>query len=345
MGINGMSALHIFKRLTRVKKPWMNLTFDNRFGQVRVHPCVIGGQPHYVYPRGLQESSPQVFDKLRLYASERGYRLKEDQRRYDLGAPTFKERRKWAPVMLFTVSLLFEGSAFAELPQISRIDHDPGDTHQIVLRIVPKQRSLARQRFDDHSDPPQINEHINTTLARQLFAILDTHYLRKASDPNYVREDLKQIAEYYSRFPDVVALLDPLKNKNWELAYDADNWDTVGIGSLLEVYKAVIHFNTRSAAQLLLNRKCRDNPVCIASPADALLHELLHTHSMLIDSEKFIEQGGMNTAMYPYAHEYAILDAERKLYASMSAIDEVRRPQRMEHTGHAVYAHCPVCIK
>jgi len=339
-----MPVLHIFKRLTRVKKPWMRLVFDNRFGQVRIHPCVIGGEPHYVYPRGLRDSSPLLYDKLVQYASERGYRLKEDQRRHDTGAPSHLERRKWAPVMLFTVSLLFGGRVFAGLRQTQPVQ-EPSLNHQIVLRFIPKPRSLSRLRYEDDSPPAKTASQGDPDIARQLFAILDSHYQRKPADPNFVRDDLRQIADYYSRFPEVVALLQPLKNRNWDLAYDPDNWDTVGIGSLMEVYKAVIHFNTRTAAQLLLNRKCRDNPICIASPADALLHELLHTHSMLVDSENFIEQGGMNTVIYPYAHEYAILDAERKLYASMSDIDGIRRPQRLEHTGHAIYAQCPVCIK
>jgi hypothetical protein len=113
----------------------------------------------------------------------------------------------------------------------------------------------------------------------------------------------------------------------------------------MEVDKAVIHFNTRAAAQLLLNRQCTDNPVCIASPADALLHELLHAHSMLVDTAQFIDEGGMNNVLYPYEHEYAVIDAERKLYASMSRRDDIKRPQRTDHTGRTVLARCPICIK
>ena len=114
----------------------------------------------------------------------------------------------------------------------------------------------------------------------------------------------------------------------------------------MQVDKAVIHFNTRSAAQLRLNNGCDNNPVCIASPADALLHELLHTHnSMLVKGEEFIAQGGMNNVMYPYKLEYAVIGVERKLYAKMSHQDNLKRPQRREHTGRTVKANCPTCIK
>ena len=110
---------------------------------------------------------------------------------------------------------------------------------------------------------------------------------------------------------------------------------------MMQVDKAIIHFNTRSAAQLRLNNGCDDNPVCIASPADALLHELLHTHSMLVKSEEFIAQGGMNNVIYPYEHEYSVIGKERKLYASMSSQDDIKRPQRREHTGRTVKANAP----
>ena len=178
-----------------------------------------------------------------------------------------------------------------------------------------------------------------------MFETLSERYQKQEADPDYIENDLKEIANYYSDFPESVNLIEELKNKNWTLSYDEDNWVTTGSGSMLKVDKAVIHFNTRSAAQLRLNNGCSDNPVCIASPADALLHELLHAHSMLVKSEEFIAQGGMNNVVYPYKHEYALIESERKLYAKMSVQDSVKRPQRREHTGRTVKAHCPTCIK
>ncbi|MCW9032004.1 MAG: hypothetical protein OQK58_10990, partial [Gammaproteobacteria bacterium] len=61
--------------------------------------------------------------------------------------------------------------------------------------------------------------------------------------------------------------------------------------------------------------------------------------------EPFIEHGGMNNVLYPYKHEYAVIDAERNLYASMSMQDKIKRPQRREHTGRLVRASCATCIK
>ena len=243
--------------------------------------------------------------------------------------------------------MLFDGGANAE---ILNDNHSIETFHsqQITLHLLnPQQTRLQIERHIRSLNDPGTNSKtsLKSAAAEKIFTILQAHYKKTNSDPAYLAEDFKKIANYYSEFPQVIALIDPLKDKNWVLSYDEDNWDTVASGNEFQVEKAVIHFNTRSAAQLLLNRKCSDNPVCIASPADALLHELLHTYSMLVDSTQFVSQGGMNNVLYPYQHEYAIIDAERKLYASMSRVDEVKRPQRTDHTGRAVIAHCPVCIK
>jgi len=139
------------------------------------------------------------------------------------------------------------------------------------------------------------------------------------------------MASYYSRFPEVVALLQTLANKEWKLAYTENQWMTTVSGRLFEIEQTVIHFNTRMGAQLKLNNTCKHNPVCVASPADALLHELLHVHSMLVKTEEFIAQGGLNSVTYPYKHEYSIISSERALYAHMSRYDQQKRPSRHTH--------------
>jgi hypothetical protein len=316
------------------------------FGQVRVHPCEINGQAHIVYPKGLREQAPALFQKLSGYYLAQGYKLKEDQRCHENNNRR-KDRRRWAPVVLFTASLLFEGTVSAGIRNGNN-NADSYPNQQIELRIVPKQPDHVLDNTDIESlGNASKNNHtiLTSSKAEAIFTTLNTHYARKKTDPAYITDDLKQVANYYSQFPQVISLLTPLQDKHWELSYDADNWDTVAVGNMMQVDKAVVHFNTRSAAQLLLNRKCKDNPVCIASPADALLHELLHAYSMLVDTAQFIDQGGMNNVIYPYEHEYAIIDAERKLYASMSNIDDIKRPQRTDHTGRNVLAHCPICIK
>ena len=314
--------------------------------QAYVHPCVINNQKHIVYPRGLQEKAPGLFAKLSLHYKNQGYLLKEDQRSNSTANKYKNERQKWAPILLFTASLLFESSAFADVEL--ELDETASLSQQQNIELQLISNNKIRQQIQYTVNPAYQEKkqvQMKSGLAASLFEILNSRYHKQKTDPDYIVEDLKEIANYYSEFPESVTLLEELKDKDWTLSFDEHNWVTTGSGNMLKVDKAVIHFNTRSAAQLRLNNGCKENPVCIASPADALLHELLHTHSMLVKSEEFIAQGGMNNVIYPYKHEYAVIEQERELYSNMSTRDNLKRPQRREHTGRTVKAHCPTCIK
>lgn len=344
----------LYRRYSMSKKhflKWLNSSEKKRellptFLHAYVHPCVINKQPHIVYPRDLKDKSPELFAKLTQHYQSQGYILKEDQRSEKYSDKHKSERRKWAPILLFTASLMFESSAFADVELEINESVSLQQQHQVELQLISNK--TIRDKIQDQVKP--INEtskqvRIKSELAQSLFDIFESRYQKQKTDPDYIIDDLKEIANYYSDFSESVTLVEALKDKNWYLSFDEHNWVTTGSGNMMQVDKAVIHFNTRSAAQLRLNNGCADNPVCIASPADALLHELLHAHSMLVEGEKFVAQGGMNNVMYPYQHEYAVIDSERELYASMSIQDKIKRPQRREHTGRTVKAHCPTCIK
>jgi hypothetical protein len=344
-------AKNIFKWLRSSavgsKPPGAQAAAATAYQHIFVHPCVINNQPYIVYPKGLAEQAPELFGQLSRYYSAQGYALKEDQRSQSNSSNSRQERRRWAPIVLFTASLLFESSVYADV----EVDLQATDSHtlqQIELKLVSNQpvRTQIQQQLGPLTPSPTSDTtQLRSTIANTVYAILLQHYQKQDSDPHYVLDDFKQMANYYSDFPEVIALLEHLKTKNWQLVYDENTWVTTASGNIFEVEKALVHFNTRSAAQLRLNNGCQQNPICIASPADALLHELLHTHSMLVNTREFIAQGGMNNVMYPYKHEYAIITAERSLYASMSKHDTRQRPQRTEHTGRLVKAHCPTCIK
>jgi len=319
---------------------------NNHFSYAYVHPCVINDKPHVVYSKGLQQKSPSLFEKLSQYYQKQGYALKEDQRSGEVPDKYKNERRKWVPVILFSASLLFESSAFADVELEVDETASLKPEHQVELQLISNEK-IRKQIESNLTISEQSNEpiEISSEIAQSLFNEFSKRYKKQKNDPSYIINDLKEIANYYSRFPESITLIEELKDKNWSLSFDEDNWVTTGSGNRSKIDKAVIHFNTRSAAQLRLNNGCENNPVCIASPADAMLHELLHTHSMLVNSDEFIAQGGLNDMMYPYEHEYAVIDSERKLYATMSRQDNIKRPQRRDHTGRTVKAHCPTCIK
>lgn len=315
--------------------------------QAYVHPCVIDRKRHIVYPRGLRAAQPTLYNALATYYRRRGYALKEDRRSAEPVPRAIQEqRRKWIPILLFTADLIFEGAALAETPHVT--PSADGHAHAQVELMLARAHDAG---LDDHkphgpATPPRQSKPsiVDAAAAERIYALLRHAYEPREADPAYVLTDFRDIANYYSRFPEIVAMLAELKDKNWRLVYDEQSWVTIAKGSVFEVNHARVHFNTRSAAQLKLYNQCKDNPVCIASPADALLHELLHVHSMLVNTREFIAQGGMNSVMYPYKHEYAVIDAERKLYASMSRRDAIKRPQRIDHTGRLVKAQCATCI-
>jgi len=321
---------------------------SSSFFHAYIHPCVIDGKPYIVYPKGLSGKSPDLLNQLTQYYEKQGYRLKEDQRTEKTPDEFRKERRKWLPLIVFSASLLFETSAFAdvELEINESVTQDLEPDHQVELQLISN--SKIRKQIHSNLSPETEISHpieISSKTAQSLFIEFKKRYKKQKNDPKYITNDLKEIANYYSRFPESTALIDELKNKNWSLSFDEHNWVTTGSGNRSKIDKAVIHFNTRSAAQLKLNNGCNDNPVCIASPADAMLHELLHAHSMLVKSDEFIAQGGLNNMIYPYKHEYSVIDSERKLYATMSRQDNIKRPQRRDHTGRTIKANCPTCIK
>jgi len=317
------------------------------YQHVYLHPCVINETPCIVYPFGLENSSPQLYQKLSHYFNAKGYALKEDQRCDSTKRTPTQDRRRWMPILLFTASMLYEADALANtgLEDLHANANNTGQ-HQIELNLIPNNHgSHANNNVRFESVTSQKVQSLKSHTATVLYKILQEHYVKQPTDPKFVQSDLKQMANYYTRFPEVISLLTSLKDKEWTLSYDENTWSTVASGSALQIDKAVIHFNTRSAAKLKLQNSCKENPVCIASPADALLHELLHTHSMLIKTTEFIEQGGMNRFRYPFKHEYAVIEAEKTLYASMSKKDGIKRPQRNEHTGRKVIASCVTCIK
>ena len=315
--------------------------------QTYVHPCVIDKQPHIVYPRGLETGSPHLFQQLKDYFSRLGYQLKEDQRNQQSKNIHASKRRAWAPIILFTAGLIFESTAKADI-EINIDNVSQLNNSQIELNLI-NNNSIRQQIKKELNIDPNFEEIEIPTLKQRtaivLHKILSSRYQPHANDPEHIQQDLKKMADYYSSYPEVVSLFHALKNANWSLVFDEENWTTIASGNIASIEKAEVHFNTRSAAQLRLNDSCKQNPVCIASPADALLHELLHVNSMFNHTEKFIAQGGMNGVLYPYQHERNIIGQERNLYQRMTEVDDVKRPYRHNHSGRIVKANCATCIK
>lgn len=195
-----MSKNHFFNWLHPEKK---TNAISSSHSYAYVHPCVINNKPHIVYPRNLEKKSPNLFAKLSQHYQKQGYALKEDQRSEKHTNKYKNERQKWTPILLFTASLLFESSAFAEVEVDINEDASFQQHQNIELLLISNAQIREEIKFNIAAVKgleKQIK--IKSVLAQSLFETLNTRYKKQASDPSYIVNDLKEIANYYSDFPD-----------------------------------------------------------------------------------------------------------------------------------------------
>ena len=334
-----------------------------------VHPCIIAGRRTLVHAADLIERDPIFYQQLQGYALREGRQLVADRRSKDL--PDQLGRRKhWLPVLVLSLGLnsavaadsvgktagaangqvlgLFHAEAGQQIESTARAEYQseqnnittPADNHRLSS-LLDEQSHSDRDHFFDYEFSPNV-------ISAQLEQILFDHYVAADSDPEFIKTDIQQMARYFSQYPDVVELLVSLADSHWQLQYSANSFETEVRGSGFQVQAVNIRFDSRSAAQLRKHRDCdikANANACIASPADALLHELLHAKSALLETQRFIEQGGLSSVLYPYAHEYDVINNEKRLYHSMSQHDGVPRPQRHKHAGRLLASSCSFCVQ
>lgn len=176
-------------------------------------------------------------------------------------------------------------------------------------------------------------------------AILQKKWRKSDDDYEELEEHLDELAQYLAAQPNAFDLLVSLKNKPLRLVYSPANFTTVVKGSQFHVRSATIYFDPKSAAVLSASGRCDTDPgYCVASPADAFIHELIHAKIALLEPKRFIKSGALNSLMYPYAHEREVLSEERAIYQAMTSVDHKPRPRRHSHSGHLQAAACVSCI-
>lgn len=195
----------------------------------------------------------------------------------------------------------------------------------------------------DFNEPLKVTQKANAVaLVEQ---ILLQHYSENGRQPLLMAESIGDLAEYLGQFPEVVSLLSDIAPYPWTFEYRERSFLTEVTGTHMRVDKVKVYFDPKSSAKLKFHRACSKKPLhCIASPADALLHEFLHVKSVFLDTKAFLAQGGMNRALYPYMYEQNIIDQENDLYRAMSEVDNQPRPIRREHHGKYAIAGCVSCI-
>ena len=320
-----------------------------------VHPCSIDKQATLVHDRDLAFSNPDLFSDLQAYAQQEGYQLLADRREEDIEVAS-NRRCKWLPV--FTLSLGLSVAVHADHSEQGAVENTLAlfDAPLTAVLEEPPVNTIddivfeAGTKFDMEPDAPLVDHAEDLPLdplAKSIIEILLNHYQVAANDPHYLQGDLQNMAIYFSRYPEAVHLLTLLKGQSWTLNYQANTFETEVRGNQIQIKAVSVNFDSRAAAQLRSHKSCKETDLrgmCVASPADALLHELLHVKSALLESQQFISQGGLCSVIYPYAHEVDVIKKENELYRSMSTYDGLFRPSRHQHSGRLVASNCATCL-
>ncbi len=296
-----------------------------------LHACVINGESTYIHSPQLAQKDPTYFERLKRFAKKRGIQLRACKRRASSTNKTDSRRRRLAPIVLLTLGMSASFSHAQSVKQHLKLTSD---------NIIEHSHQQSYQARDDYSD--LVNTHAKTKIKNILLSKL--HVTKKT--PKGIENDIDSMAGYYSKFDDVVELIANIEHEDWHLKYAAHTFQTTVEGSQLSVDSMTVYFDPRSGAKLQFYNRCSEaKPFCVASPADALLHELIHVQSISLNPKRFIAQGGMSQTIYPYKHEYETIQKENTLYQAMSDQDHQARPQRNEHTGRHVLVSCVTCLE
>ena len=298
-----------------------------------IHSCLIKGKRHFIYSPTLPDIDPEFYQHLKNYAEQHDIQLQADRRA--LGDRRHScRRKKLLPIIFLTLGVAMEPCLAKQAlsHQTQQQQHEGAEEHA----INSQQEKILSQKIE-----------VEDTAESQIIErILRDHYVSQAQDPPSIPRDLKNLARYYSRHPEAAKLINALSMSEWDLKYAPHTFQTDISGTRLSVNKITIYFDPRSGAKLKFYDKCEaKTPFCVASPADALLHEFLHAHSVLNDINRFIADGGLSSHIYPAEHERQTILKENVLYKAMSRRDNKPRPIRSEHSGRHVLVSCVTCLK
>jgi hypothetical protein len=295
-----------------------------------IHTCIIGGHYHFVHAPKLAEQDPTYFKRLERYAAKLGAKLLAD-RRSALAGDSGYRRKALMPVIFLALGVSVDNAQGESIEAALNMLHPPAHTTPITTVPGPRERIAIKDAGPE---------------SRALRQILLSRLVVDDGKRAEVEADIAGLADYYANHPEATHLLTELAQEEWTLEYAPGTFRTTVKGSRMTVDAVTVHFDPRSAAQLKFYDKCGEKkPFCVASPADALLHELLHAYTILKHTKRFIAQGGLSQHMYPYEHEQQTIRHENQLYAAMSRRDNQPRPIRQDHTGQHVMVSCVTCIE
>jgi hypothetical protein len=213
--------------------------------------------------------------------------------------------------------------------------------------FAPQTSTQAFHEQSEQSEQSELFEaHYSDAARSTAEKILTKMWVKTSSDPLSMAANIQELAAYISKQPHAYELLTSLEKQPLRIRYRANDFSTQVRGDHFSVRSVTIHFDPNSAAVLGVSDHCQlDVSHCVASPADAFLHELLHAKIALLETKKFLKSGAMQAMVYPYAHERDVISRERAMYAEMTSVDAKPRPMRNGHSGRLVKAACVTCLE
>lgn len=301
-------------------------------GVEHVHPCLIDGKACFVYSAKLRRKNPTAYKRLVELARQSKRLLICDRRKkVKSGDIKYERRARWIPVIALTVNTTLAGASVnaEQMTQKNELN-----SSQIIARV-------ETSHFEELSGAKS-----HSILASpDIEAILFDHVNRRDITLSTRRKMLHEVAMYYNQFPQVRALFTELKGKAWTLTFSDQQYKTDVFSSGGKVSRVKIYFNPNLSAQLQFDESCDGKRAnCMASPADLLLHELLHAYTILKKPEAFMSQISTRGKTYPLEHEHKTITLEQAFFRAMSEVDGRARPRREKHFGQSFGASCPTCI-
>ena len=346
-----------------------------------LHPCFIQGDSCFITRKGLKKQHPAAYACLVSIAIRYGIRVMEDRRNKSIEVKQDR-RQKIVLAVGLLVGICAEQTALANNESlintvdqdIAMILHDPADSasearlnrrtdQNLKTHLQAKKTSKGTVRIGTRTVSISVKEQLHMekilsclngkqhqeicvspdyTQIQRVEDILSRHLSEHSRTDAQAMPVIEKIAYYYAHYPEVVALLKDIDRLNWTLNSIHKDFKAQAIIQQHKVQQVDVFFDPYHAAQMIFAHRCSNMPVCTVSPADALLHELLHAKIMLEQPHEYAKQNAHS--LYPVEHEHDVITLENSFYQAMSARDSLPRPIRSSHTATLVEVDCPVCI-
>ncbi len=306
----------------------------------------FAGSPTVFYHPVLERRNPDAIIQLFTIADEFGFAVCRD-RRIEQQAIENERRRRFALAVGLSASLLVnqpsvagDSQAGSELTVYAAAD--AGTLRLTRRQLTAEQLAVSMQRLGlCTADSGQPCIAADLPAASRIERILLDKLPPAHRDDQALRTRLHVVAYYYSQFPAVSELLQEVAALPVTLLPKPGVWQTRATLSGDRVKGVNVEFDLGVGAQMHFVNDCDGRPACSVTPADALVHELLHVQLIFADPAAFISAARAHG--YPHDHEFDVIARERDIYQSMEAIDGLPRPQRNRHVARLVAVDCPVC--